>query len=63
VLKAVAAGKQVFCEKPLAQTAAGAQRMLDACEWAGIVPGIEHERRFERAMEHLMQAIGSGQLG
>jgi predicted dehydrogenase len=63
VLNAVAAGKQVFCEKPLALTAAGAQRMLDACEKAGIVLGIGHERRFEPAMEYLLQAIGSGQLG
>jgi len=63
VLKAVAAGKQVFCEKPLALTAAGAQRMLDGCERAGIVLGIGHERRFEPAMEYLLQAIKSGQLG
>jgi predicted dehydrogenase len=63
VLQAVAAGKQVFCEKPLALTAAGAQRMVDACERAGIVLGIGHERRFEPAMEHVLQAITSGQLG
>ena len=63
VLKAVAAGKQVFCEKPLALTAAGAQTMLDACAQAGVVLGIGHERRFEPAMEYLLQAITSGQLG
>jgi predicted dehydrogenase len=63
VLKAIATGKQVFCEKPLALTAAGAQRMVDACEHAGIVLGIGHERRFEPAMEHLLQAILGGQLG
>jgi predicted dehydrogenase len=63
VLKAIAAGKQVFCEKPLALTAAGAQRMVDACDQAGIVLGIGHERRFEPAMEYLLQAITGGQLG
>ena len=63
VLKAVAAGKQVFCEKPLALTADGAQRMLDACEQAGIVLGVGHERRYEPAMEYLLQAVTSGQLG
>jgi predicted dehydrogenase len=63
VLQAVAAGKQVFCEKPLALTAAGARRMLDACDKAGIVLGIGHERRFEPAMESLLQAITNGQLG
>jgi predicted dehydrogenase len=63
VLQAIAAGKQVFCEKPLALNAAGAQRILDACGKAGIVLGIGHERRFEPAMEHLLQAIQGGQLG
>jgi len=63
VLKAVSAGKQVFCEKPLALTADGAQRMIQACEQAGIVLGIGHERRFEPAMEHLLRAITAGQLG
>jgi len=63
VLNAISAGKQVFCEKPLALTVAGAERMLNACEKAGIVLGIGHERRFEPAMEHLLQAIRNGQLG
>jgi len=63
VLKAVAAGKQVFCEKPLALTAAGAERMLEASERAGIVLGIGHERRFEPAMEYVLRAVASGELG
>jgi predicted dehydrogenase len=63
VLKAVAAGKQVFCEKPLALSADSAQRILDACDQAGIVLGIGHERRFEPAMEYLLEAITGGQLG
>jgi predicted dehydrogenase len=63
VLQAIAAGKQVFCEKPLALTTASAQRMLEACERAGIVLGIGHERRFEPAMEYLQQAITLGALG
>jgi predicted dehydrogenase len=63
VLKAIAAGKQVFCEKPLALTTAGAQRMLEACERAHIVLGIGHERRFEPAMEYLLEAITTGKLG
>jgi predicted dehydrogenase len=63
VLKAAAAGKQVFCEKPLALAAAGAQRILAACDESGIVLGIGHERRFEPAMEHVLRMIASGQLG
>jgi predicted dehydrogenase len=63
VLAAVASGKQVFCEKPLALTAAGAERILEACAKAGVVLGIGHERRFEPAMERLLGAITQGELG
>lgn len=30
-------GKQIFCEKPLAATAANAQKMIDACQAAGVL--------------------------
>jgi predicted dehydrogenase len=63
VLAAVAAGKQVFCEKPLTLTAAGAERILAACDRAGIVLGIGHERRFEPAMEEIARMIAAGKLG
>ena len=63
VLAAVAAGKQVFCEKPLTLAGAGAERILAACERAGIVLGIGHERRFEPAMEELARMIAAGTLG
>jgi predicted dehydrogenase len=58
-----AAGKQVFCEKPLALTAASAQRVLAACAKAGGVLGIGHERRYEPAMEEMRQLLESGTLG
>ncbi len=35
-LTAIAAGKAVYCEKPLAPTSAGAQRMTEAAEAAGV---------------------------
>ncbi|MCL4801813.1 MAG: Gfo/Idh/MocA family oxidoreductase [Burkholderiales bacterium] len=63
VVAAAAAGKQVFCEKPLALTAADAERILAACDAAGIVLGIGHERRFEPAMEALARTIAAGTLG
>lgn len=63
VLAAIAAGKQVFCEKPLTLTAAGAERILMACDRAKIVLGIGHERRFEPAMELVRERVESGALG
>lgn len=63
VLKVVAAGKHVFCEKPLTLTAAGAERILTACDKAGRILGIGHERRFEPAMEHVLRAVRGGELG
>lgn len=60
---AFAAGKQVFCEKPLALTAASAERILSACAKAGGVLGIGHERRYEPAMEEMRRLKESGALG
>lgn len=63
VIAAAAAKKQVFCEKPLTLTAASVERILAACDEAGIVLGIGHERRFEPAMEALAAMIAAGTLG
>lgn len=62
-LRALRAGKQLFCEKPLTLTAAGAERILAACDKAGVTLGIGHERRFEPAMELLAAKVKSGELG
>jgi len=63
VLAAAGAGKQVFCEKPLALSAESAKRMLAACDEKGIVLGIGHERRHEGAWEELRRMADSGELG
>lgn len=63
VLAAVEAGKQVFCEKPLALRAASAERMLDACAKANLVLGIGHERRYEPALEQMTDSSSAGILG
>jgi predicted dehydrogenase len=57
------AGKQVFCEKPLALTTASAERILAACAKANGVLGIGHERRYEPAMEEMRRLFESGKLG
>ncbi len=63
VLAAAAAGKQVFCEKPLALSGAAAERMLSACDDKGIVLGIGHERRYEGALEEIKRMADTGALG
>ena len=62
-LRVIAAGKELFCEKPLTMTGAGAKRVVDACAAAGKVLGIGHERRFEPAFEELQRLVDEGALG
>lgn len=61
--KAVAAGKHVFCEKPLAMTKAGAEKAVALCRKAGLVLGMGHERRFEPPVAEMLEAAASGRLG
>lgn len=63
VRAAAAAGKHVFCEKPLGLTEASARASVKACRDAGVVLGIGHERRFEPAMRRLKALLDEGGLG
>ncbi|MEM6634648.1 MAG: Gfo/Idh/MocA family oxidoreductase [Pseudomonadota bacterium] len=63
VVACAAAGKHVFCEKPLGLSAASARRSVAAVAKAGVQLGIGHERRFEPAMLALKSAIDGGELG
>lgn len=58
-----AAGKHVFCEKPLGLTGASARRSVQACIDAGVTLGIGHERRFEPGLMALKSEIDGGSLG
>ena len=62
-LKVIAAGKNIFCEKPLTMTGDGARRVVEACKKAGKVLGVGHERRWEPAFEELQRLIDAGALG
>jgi predicted dehydrogenase len=63
VLASAAAGKHVFCEKPLALESGAARRMLNACVERGLALGVGHERRFEGALERAAEMARSGELG
>jgi predicted dehydrogenase len=62
-LAVLAAGKNLFVEKPLTMTGAGATRILDAAAKHKKVLGIGHERRWEPAFEELGRMIAAGKLG
>jgi predicted dehydrogenase len=62
-LAAARAGKQVFCEKPLALTESDARKMVTACERAGVVLGVGHNRRWWPAMRELKRIADAGELG
>jgi predicted dehydrogenase len=60
---AAQAGKHVFCEKPLARTAAEARRMLDAVTKAGVKHMAAFNYRFVPAIRQARNLIESGALG
>ena len=60
---AVAAGKHVFCEKPLALTKAGAEKAVALCQGAGLVLGMGHERRWEPPIAEMLAKADAGMLG
>jgi predicted dehydrogenase len=61
--QAVAAGKHVFCEKPLALTKAGALKAVQSTRAAGLVLGMGHERRWEPPIADLLAQAAGGRLG
>ncbi|MBD8652963.1 Gfo/Idh/MocA family oxidoreductase [Rhizobium sp. CFBP 13726] len=63
IAQAVAAGKHVFCEKPLAMTRANAEASVTLCQNAGLVLGMGHERRFEPPIAEILDAASGGRLG
>ncbi|MGO4355768.1 Gfo/Idh/MocA family oxidoreductase [Rhizobium sp. RAF36] len=63
IARVVAAGKHVFCEKPLDLSRAGAEASVTLCKKAGLVLGMGHERRFEPPIAEILDAAKSGKLG
>lgn len=64
VLAAIAAGKRVFCEKPLAPTADGAMRIVDAEMAAGRrLVQVGFMRRYDPGYNRLKDALDAGQAG
>jgi predicted dehydrogenase len=62
-LAAIAAGKHVFCEKPLGRTAAEARELRDAAARAGVVGMVGFNYRFLPAVRLARRLIQDGRLG
>jgi predicted dehydrogenase len=62
-IAATAAGKHVFCEKPLSNTAADAERMCRAAEAAGVVHAVNFNYRKVPAVQFIHRLIRAGRLG
>jgi myo-inositol 2-dehydrogenase/D-chiro-inositol 1-dehydrogenase len=63
VVAAAAAGKHVFCEKPMAVTLPDADRAIDAARAAGVVLQIGFNRRFAADWRAARALLDSGTLG
>jgi predicted dehydrogenase len=61
---AVSAGvRAIFCEKPVAESLAGAGTMVERCREAGVLLMVNHQRRFDRFHRQVAEYLCSGQLG
>ncbi|MEU4237609.1 Gfo/Idh/MocA family oxidoreductase [Actinoplanes sp. NPDC026619] len=64
VLAAIAAGKPVFCEKPLATTQEACLRIVEAeTATGGRLVQVGYMRRFDFAYRQLKQALDAGDIG
>lgn len=63
VVAAAAAGKHIFCEKPLALTLEDTHRIIDAVEKAGVSMQVGFMRRFDPPYLEAKAAIDAGKIG
>jgi predicted dehydrogenase len=63
IVRIAAAGKPVFCEKPLALKRSDAARAVNACTKAGVILAVGQNKRFWPSMEALRGVVASGVLG
>ncbi|CAN1565130.1 MviM Predicted dehydrogenases and related proteins [Paracoccaceae bacterium] len=62
-MAAIAAGKHILCEKPLATSIADAADMVQAAETAGLVFAINHHLRSAGSLRAVREMIALGKVG
>ncbi|PSJ21639.1 oxidoreductase [Halomonas sp. ND22Bw] len=63
VERAAAAGKAIFCEKPIHLDTRCAEAAVDAVRRAGVPMMMSFTRRFDASHDALRQAVAAGELG
>ena len=63
IIRAAAAGKHIFCEKPIDTNLAKIQEALDAVKKAGVKHQVGFVRRFDHNHKAVHDTVASGQLG
>ncbi|MCH9670457.1 MAG: Gfo/Idh/MocA family oxidoreductase [Gammaproteobacteria bacterium] len=62
-IAAARAGKHVLAEKPMATNKDDAQRMVDACEAAGVKLGVAYHLRWHQGHQRIAQMAHDGDFG
>jgi predicted dehydrogenase len=63
ILKAAAAGKHIFTEKPIAESVAEGEELVEAAARHGIVNGVVHDKLFLPGLMKLKRLIDAGFFG
>jgi myo-inositol 2-dehydrogenase/D-chiro-inositol 1-dehydrogenase len=63
VKDAVNAGKQIFCEKPLALNLAEIDDVMKTVEKSGVKLQVGYNRRFDKGFQRVRQIVASGEIG
>ena len=60
IKRAARAGKHIYVEKPFTLTVASARAALDAVKKAGVVLGIDYQRRFHPSIGEIRNRVRAG---
>ncbi|QYJ02759.1 Gfo/Idh/MocA family oxidoreductase [Nocardioides panacisoli] len=63
ILKAAAAGKHVYTEKPTAESVAEGQELVDSASQHGIINGVVHDKLYLPGLLKLKRLVDSGFFG
>ncbi|MEK3882633.1 inositol 2-dehydrogenase [Paenibacillus sp. PL2-23] len=63
IMQAAAAGKHIFCEKPVSMDAAQTKEAIEAVSQAGVKLQIGFNRRFDHNFKRLRELVEQGRVG